>query len=248
MERATDDAVNWLDNDQECGRKTETLWLRGFSAENFVTGNLIKKHKAVWQIRGVKGEPYEDIAKLVQHEIKTAPDPARISRAMIAERVASLAERIGTLAVKGMSPYRSGKPRVAIHLSWASKILHHCWPDVRTFIWDSYVRLVLGARTGGQSKADKSASYRYEKFLDECEKYFDEIKNTNDFRKGMQQLITKRRKILEHSGNRFKDMESTELEKVSISLLERRLFDKFVWHQGDFIFDLEKNILDRDRA
>ena len=238
LEKAREHAVLWLDTKPVGGKSSETRWLAGFSDPQEVSRDLIAAHKVAWSIQGVAGDPYPDMVKAIRQVISQRPD-ASVSgagtRDWIAKRVSDLARDLGMLAVASMRPREDGKERTARHTSWASKILHHAWPDVRTFVWDTNARLALNTRVRHWLSDAASRKYGYRQFLDDCEEDLADLRSNTAFQAGLTRLIEERGSVLSDHCQRFAEQDESEHRIAVCGFLERRLYDKYLWVEGDFI-------------
>ena len=238
LEAATEHAIRWLGIQNVEGRSPETRWLAGFTNSQDVSGDLISAHKVAWSIQGVAGRPYDAMARAVQETIRQRPNPhlpVAEARDWVAARISKLASDLGELAVAGMRPGKNGKKRTARHTSWASKILHHAWPDARTFVWDTNARLSLNTRLRHTLSDNAPRGYDYRKFLDECEMDLHSLRNCVEFQVGLDHLIQTRGSILKTHCQNFAELSESEHNAMIVSFLERRLHDKYLWVEGELI-------------
>ncbi|MGH6895526.1 MAG: hypothetical protein ACREJ5_03125 [Geminicoccaceae bacterium] len=236
LTEATEDAVRWLGT-ENIGRKCpETCWLSGFADPHQVNGDLISNHKKTWSIQGVAGNPYELMAQSIRQAIAKRPTanlPADEARNWVATQVSELASELGKLAVACMKPRKDGKERTNTHTSWASKILHHAWPDVRTFVWDANALLALSTRL--RRRLTVCRGYCYRDFLDECEVDLEDLRRCVEFQAGLNRLIRERGSVLRDHCKDIAKLGENDQRVISQDFLERRLYDKYLWAEGDFM-------------
>ena len=228
LEEALGLAKQWLDP-QKGGASPETRWLEAFADPERVDDLLVRDNRRVWAIRAAKSDDDMKRPGLIRSRIMTVvPADARAdedSRTWLAKQVEELAVQLG----KVQGPGRERKER-----SWASKILLHVWPQRRVFVWDSRVRLALNARIRGKLCANPSRGYTYRQLLDECEKDLNELRDSHLFNAYIKELIECRGDVLLRCGH-FTDLDDEQYATIIRDFLERRLYDKYLWVQGDFL-------------
>jgi hypothetical protein len=238
LEEAAKHAVLWLGIADIKGKCPETSWLEGFDDPKTIGRDIVAAHKVAWSIQGVAGDPFEQVARAVSQVVARHPDPGlptEEARTWLAKQVSELACELGRLAVAGMKQRADGKQRVARHTSWASKILHHAWPEVRSFVWDVNARLALNTHYRHRLSSNPPRGYDYGQFVADCEADLCALRDYPQFQKGMKFLLERRGSVLRDHCKRFATLDESHCRLLTEGFLERRLYDKYLWVEGDFI-------------
>lgn len=227
LAKALEYSIEWLGVDKIKSKYPETKWIDAFSKKELITPSLMKENKIAWNIQYVRDEEYPDIARQIQKCIDTRSNEACLggdSNSAVFRNVTQLAKDI-----------QSTGTRPRIRLSWASKILLHMWPECSVFVWDSNALLSINARMRLDIRDGPVSGYGYWNFMEDCKYDFNRIKTSAQFEVCLEYLIGQRHSVLRDSCARFAGYSEKEYDKLIRDFLSRRLYDKFLWCEGEFI-------------
>ena len=236
LERALEEASLWLGSGMIRSKYPETRWLAAFPDQARITPTLMSEHKRTWSIRIVAGNPYAGIAAAVRRHVRHDPEvhggPADLDWAK--RQILALGSALGSLSVEAMAPLPNGGVRARNYVSWASKVMLHAWPELRIFIWDKNVRTALNTKNGRAMNAAVRRGYAYENLVNECEDDLATLRGGADFQEKLREL-KRRRGLVLSCVPRVCSMSDQDRNAVVHDFLERRLHDKYLWLQANYI-------------
>jgi hypothetical protein len=232
VRHAANDAFHWLapSGTRSRQRKPEVRWLEMFRSGG-VTGTEIGWNRYAWSIRGVGTDRYDGIARLAKAASDARPQAAGAEGIVLA--VNALAAALGDkkAGVTEVAAATEDPPPEDVEgsplLSWASKLLLHAWPDLPVMVLDSKAEMAVGIWTDlppaeSKQKSSKDAN-RYARFYGRCWSYYQETCTRPEFESELKAL---------HAD--LKEESPLYREPWSGEFIARRMFDKFLSHQGVF--------------